>query len=224
MLRRKSKKVNPEKKANRNPIHQWFITWTRWYPTELVEFEKRLPPTKWGFVVEEEHDEPDKDTDRNSMVHYHASIYLTHKITFSKLIKYIQDEWPEDYKRIDIESTGDLYETTYLEKESHKTYEWGLRPTKPVKKYFCGDIYCKHKVIGEILHRNIHLEEIRKNDEASMARMMRQSDISDGYVKRWEIPLLDEMVKEYYRNGENKYPLLSVDEDDESLCESDLPT
>jgi len=131
------KKMPTEKCENRHPIKQYFMTFSRWKTYDsLVELENLLPETTWIHIVQEDHDEPDKDELRGSMIHYHVSLVLKHEIPFKKMVKWIEKTFPNDYKRVKIEKTRNFDAAlSYSKKESHIIHESGKRPSRvPMQK------------------------------------------------------------------------------------------
>lgn len=113
--------------GNRNGCVQWFFTFPRWvqYP-DIKIFKTFFKDAKWAKVVMESHEEPDDDLSRNSMIHYHISMVLNHKLTKSQFKKKMEALFPNDYKRIDFEPTRDREAVlSYLEKQELECYEWG---------------------------------------------------------------------------------------------------
>lgn len=118
--------------SNRNKCLQYFITLPRWYQLEnFSEIANKLPPRKWCYIVQEDHDDDDKNLERNSKIHYHVSIIFKKGISKSNLLKWIKNEWPDDYARIDVQATRSFTNVLdYLKKESIISYEDGERPSK----------------------------------------------------------------------------------------------
>ena len=108
--------------VNRNAIKQFFITYPQWVkyesPKDLLDF---LPPCKWAYVVQETHDD--------GGIHYHVALIVKNEITLSKMILYCKATFPNDWKRIKIESMQSINGSIdYFEKESLIRYEHGVRP------------------------------------------------------------------------------------------------
>ena len=115
---------------NRNSLKQLFITYPRWVsyesPKELTKF---LPPYNYIYIVKEFHDSPDQDTTRNSDIHYHAVIVLKHGLTFKKVLKWCECNFPDDFERIKIEPLRNLKSALdYSKKESMEYFEDGTVP------------------------------------------------------------------------------------------------
>lgn len=156
---------------NRHGVYQWFITWSRWGPYTFAEVIDKLPPTKWCYIVEEDHEDPDKDVERNSMIHLHASVVFKHEIAFHKLRRWIEKTWPDDYKRIDYEPTKSFKDALdYCRKESLEFMERGCRPGDEVKPKTKWQLDLE-KWIDE--YDNDPMNKIRK--EARDAKMMRNN-------------------------------------------------
>lgn len=115
---------------NRNSLKQLFITYPRWVeyetPKELTKF---LPPYNYIYIVKEFHDSPDQDTTRNSDIHYHVTIVLKHALTFKKILKWCECNFPDDFERIKIEPLKNLKGALdYSKKESMDYFEDGTVP------------------------------------------------------------------------------------------------
>lgn len=80
---------------NRNPIKQWEITFPQ--STGVItkdKFHESFPPCKYSICCEEEHSD--------GGLHLHLGILLIKGISHSKLIKWLEKKWPNDWKRIHI--------------------------------------------------------------------------------------------------------------------------
>lgn len=80
---------------NRHPIAQWEITFPQSGGIETKDsFSKKFPPSHYNICCEEEH--------KDGGVHLHLGIKFIKAITHSKLIKWLESKWPNDWKRIHI--------------------------------------------------------------------------------------------------------------------------
>jgi len=90
-----------------------------------------LPGYSWIYIVQEDHDEADSDTNRNSTIHYHVSIVLNHPITKVKMINWISAAFPNEYQRVKVEATKNFERAlSYCMKESTLFFEAGKRPSR----------------------------------------------------------------------------------------------
>ena len=117
--------------TNRNKISQFFITFPQWERYESPEvLAKLLPPYKWIYAVQEDHDS-DKDV---KDIHYHVAIIVKYPITKAKMLTYFKSKFPDCYKRIDVQAMASVNSSIeYFNKESAIFYEDGIRPKKQVR-------------------------------------------------------------------------------------------
>lgn len=78
---------------NRNPVKQWEITFPQ---TDISreQFIKCFPPCEYCICAQEEH--------ADGGLHLHLGIKLLKGLSHTKLIKYISEKFPNDWKRIHI--------------------------------------------------------------------------------------------------------------------------
>lgn len=100
--------------ANRNKIVNFAFT----YPQTgcgREEFIKKLPPVVSCICVQEEHQDGGK--------HLHASVKLRHGITFARMQKWLASKFPEEDKRIKIQTVRNQANwDLYLAKEDSDPY------------------------------------------------------------------------------------------------------
>ena len=101
--------------TNRNPIRQWSITFPQSGEVSREQFALSFPPAVKLMCCMEEHKE--------GGLHLHLGIKLKKGITKSKLLRWIERKWPNDYKRIHVQATRnvDCWQD-YLSKEDPDPY------------------------------------------------------------------------------------------------------
>lgn len=147
--------------VNRNPVKKWFITFSRWtYLEDIKSWEKILPPSVRGKIVMELHKELDDNKNRNSIIHYHVAVEFVKGWTTSKLVKYFEKKYPNDYKRVDIEIMGSWDGSTeYFKKEPIEIHNWNrVKLSKDMQK------------IHDVMFSDIAVAQRREYDEKSEAR------------------------------------------------------
>lgn len=163
--------------GNRNGCVQWFFTFPRWTKySDIKIFRTFFKNAKWGKVVMESHDEPDDNKERNSMIHYHVTMVLNHKMTKSQFKKKMEVLFPSDYKRIDFDPTKDLkgLGVSYLEKQELDCYEWGTLKVIPKWAQQIYDEWEAGKAERDALEKRatkkhiIRLEEIYESEHMSV--------------------------------------------------------
>lgn len=78
---------------NRNPIKQWEITFPQ-TDFEREQFIDLFPPHEYAICAQEEHS--------NGGLHLHLGLKLLKGLSHSKLIKYLSEKLPDDWKRIHV--------------------------------------------------------------------------------------------------------------------------
>jgi len=119
--------MDKNQKINRNPIKQWFVTFPQVNGViEKEEFHKMFPPSDYSLTAKEEHE--------NGGYHFHMILKLVKGITKSNMIKWIKAKFPEDYKRIDVQTIRNLDDAiTYCNKEDPQPITTGSLEKK-IKK------------------------------------------------------------------------------------------
>ena len=135
--------------VNRNPVRQWFITFPQWNNYEDIKiFEKLSPESLWGYVVKESHED--------GGIHYHLMLKVKEKISFSKMLSYWKEKFPNDYKRIDVEPTKVFRAAhAYLQKEKLEVYEGGQGMKLPVWIQAIKDEWEINRVDRELCEKRI---------------------------------------------------------------------
>lgn len=117
--------------TNRNKVSNYFITFPRWTEVDMQSIADKLPKMSYYIIVKEFHDDNDKDVTRNSMIHYHISLILKQGLPFKKFLDWIKREWPEDWKRVKLETTKSFDDSVdYLTKESKDYIIFGEKDKK----------------------------------------------------------------------------------------------
>lgn len=114
---------------NRNPIKRWFITFPQSGKEAKDQFSDKLAksfPVLYSETCEELH--------KDGNPHLHMALFLKEKTSRKKLLTYFQNEYPNDYKRIDVDPirkpTSIL---TYVRKEDKEPYIIGDCPFPNLK-------------------------------------------------------------------------------------------
>lgn len=154
--------------SKHNKVKQVLFTFPRWYKTELKTLHTFLPPFTYVRTVEELHEEAIQDSEGKDqpMTHYHSVVILEHPITHAKLKAYMASNFPNDYKRINIQGIKNLKRAlSYVIKESTVWLEDGIIPTtaktkfdpdmkEPIPKYLeTKTLYQDFKDAIEVYHR-----------------------------------------------------------------------
>ncbi len=171
-----SRKRLYKKRSNRNKISQWFITFPQWKPdlkaiivdTISVHFE-----LVYYKIAQETHEDGN--------FHYHLVIKLATPVSKSALLKIMKQDYPDDYKRIDIKAVRsikssmkyiDKEDPTPLEhpdgyKEPRTPLQWVYRKTLLDWAMFRGfdsiEEYMESKEMIEFLEAKKKAEEDKKN-------------------------------------------------------------
>jgi len=149
--------IKEKKSQNRNPVKQWFITFSQ--VREVVskeEFNKSLPPHDYSYTVEEEHEDEG--------YHYHMTIKLVKGISFSKLNKWFQEKFPNDYKRIHFKPVQNFDNCIrYCDKEDPKPVITGSLEKK--KKQVSEGVA---RLLAEDAERKLTLEYMEKTEKEYM--------------------------------------------------------
>lgn len=104
--------------TNRNPCKQWFITFPQ-TKTDKHSFRDALQsinPLKYYKIAEETH--------RDGGLHLHAVVVLTQSMPKSAILRKLKIIYPDDYKRIDVQSTRSIkHALAYISKEDQNPLE-----------------------------------------------------------------------------------------------------
>lgn len=90
------------KTRNRNPVTRFFITFPQWKNSsklKLISEHKTLNIDKY-LICKELH------TDKNE--HYHLIFILNKGMTWKKMVKWYEERYPDDFKRIKVETVKSL--------------------------------------------------------------------------------------------------------------------
>lgn len=107
------------KRTNRNPCKQWFIT----FPQTQVDkhtfrdvLAHQLCHLKYYKIAQETH--------QDGGLHLHAAVVLTQSMSKSQILKKLKIIYPNDYKRIDVQSVRSIkHSLAYLSKEDQQPLE-----------------------------------------------------------------------------------------------------
>lgn len=108
----------------RNPIKAFFITFPQW--NEDIETVKEFPST---LPVDVDYLMIARESHQDGGIHFHMAIKLSNGISKARLLKFLIANYPDDYKRIDVQPLKSWKDTfMYLTKEDECPYEFGERP------------------------------------------------------------------------------------------------
>lgn len=100
---------------NRHPVKKWSITYPQSGDMERSVFANSFPPCVGCICVQEEH--------KDGGYHLHLGIELKKGLPKRKLLEWIKIKYPEDYKRIDVQSTRSAKDwEEYLMKEDAEPF------------------------------------------------------------------------------------------------------
>ncbi len=103
-------------KMNRHKIKTWSITFPQSGDMEREEFVDMFPPCASVICCQETH--------QDGGYHLHMGIKLVKGLTKKGLLYWIQEKFPDDYKRIDVQATRSLGKwRLYVMKEDPNVYE-----------------------------------------------------------------------------------------------------
>ncbi len=105
-------------KNNRNPCKQWFITFpqTKVDKHSFRDALQLINPMKYYKIAEETH--------KDGGLHLHAVVVLTQSMPKSTIIKKFKNIYPDDYKRIDVQSVRSIkHSLAYISKEDTQPLE-----------------------------------------------------------------------------------------------------
>lgn len=145
--------------ANRNPIKQWEVTFPQCGDVTKQEFIDSFPPADYIICATEEHE--------NGGLHHHLGIKLKKGISHSKLVKYLEAKWPEDWKRIHISAIKQWENfNDYCKKEDpNPIIIGGIEKHKPkhileleetIRQGEASREYSRWKKINELEKENLH--------------------------------------------------------------------
>ena len=98
--------------TNRNPIKQVFITYPQSLGVSKHDFRDKLLRFEPDFyhIVQETHEDGNP--------HLHAVLRFKNKYSKPFILKYFKEQYPESYKRIDVQTVRSIkHALTYLSKE-----------------------------------------------------------------------------------------------------------
>lgn len=170
---------------NRHPIAQWEITFPQSGGIETKEsFSTKFPPSHYNICCEEEH--------KDGGVHLHLGIKFIKGITHSKLIKWLESKWPNDWKRIHI---------------------------SPIKNFTHFENYCNKEDPNVVINGTI--EKVKKmtkedfeNHFWSVARFEFEDDANKRAHKQLEMAKIDWMLE--YEREKERLNILDENEDTQS--------
>lgn len=204
-------------------IEKWAITFSRWPKiNDMKEWRDIMMPCTYIKVSEEAHEDPPKDdSPHKSMVHYHMFVFPVRKdFNKSKLIAWAKGIWPDDYKRIDIQTIRrDDSWLNYIGKLPLRSFESGENPVLLrkqrvaegwTKKKKCIDKRTDEEIDGQIHHevrvacqvdrdiRDITIAEIKRINENfpylyKEDEFRKATSIYDGWEKNEQ--LRDELME-----------------------------
>lgn len=111
---------------NRNPCLSFFTTFPQWKVCEkqdLFDILEQAIDTEYLMLAEETHEDGNP--------HFHSIFKLKAKQTYKHIIDLLKNEFPDDYKRIDVQPLKNWNQSIdYLCKEDANPLETGDKPVK----------------------------------------------------------------------------------------------
>lgn len=114
--------------TNRNGCIQWEVTFPQCGDADKSTFHKSFPPAVYVICAKEEH--------VDGGFHLHMGLKLKKKISFKNMLKYIEEMFPNDYKRINVSAIQSWAKwNDYCAKEN-PPFIWGslTRKVSPADK------------------------------------------------------------------------------------------
>ncbi len=140
---------------NRNPIKQWSITFPQSGEVTRKGFVDTFPPFDEVYCCQEKHE--------NGGNHLHLGIRLLKPLSKSKMLKWIKVKWPNDFKRIQVQTTRNIKQwQDYCMKEDPDVY-FHSEPRHRKKRYTEADALAD--VNRELLEKITIEQEIKKKDQ-----------------------------------------------------------
>lgn len=80
--------------GNRNPVKQWEITYPQSGDEKKEDFVTKFPPYQYAIAAQETHEDGGN--------HIHLGLKLKKGLSHSKLVRWLEAKFPDDWKRIHI--------------------------------------------------------------------------------------------------------------------------
>lgn len=106
----------------RNPLKQFFVTFPQWTDNNSSIKSFFLTDEPLYLMIAREHHQ-------DGGIHFHVAVKYSKGTTKTQLLKLLSSYFPNDWKRIDVQSLKSWRDTfIYLTKEDAEPYEYGERP------------------------------------------------------------------------------------------------
>lgn len=141
---------------NRNPRKQWFITYPQWPSTDRNAIIQKYSDYDYYIVCKEKH--------KDLSDHYHLLIRFVETKTKKDLIEFVKRSYPNDWKRIHINSVRNLKAAIeYCKKEDTAYMESGnLTISTRFRKWYNRQFEATFGTTVQEFDRIIKLEIIEK--------------------------------------------------------------
>lgn len=181
---------------NRHPIKQWFVTFPRFVnymdctEGDMKKICSMFPPYTWIYIVCESHS--DDATEHKFDAHYHLSMILKKGISKAKLLLWIKNQWPMDWKRIQVQATRSFASALdYMKKESLIYYTEGegggkkkMIESKPLK--ITDEQFVEYQSYGTE-KRKILLWKFFFGRENDFLKLFDEWEIQQGVKEGWNL-------------------------------------
>lgn len=189
--------TKPAAKPNRNPIKNFFITFPQ------TEEDKEVFARKFDYTFASCAQETHEDGNH----HLHLLVALKVKITKSKLLLKIQELYPNDYKRIDVQATRVMANVlTYIKKEDLELFEDGIPAFGTRKKKKINIPAVRKKLLEDIPNPIKYLKSCigtkllyDSEDEEIMARHRERQESRKKEIRKIS-QIQDDITKSFYSN------------------------
>ena len=116
-------------KGTKNAVKQWEITFPKSGDIAVRDsFHEFFPPSDYSICCQELHSD--------GTLHLHLGLILKKGITKSKLLEWIMEKFPNDYKRIHISGIRSMtHWQDYCRKEDPNVFERGSLEKKKMSRY-----------------------------------------------------------------------------------------
>ncbi len=143
----------------RNPIKNWAITFPQ-TSCGREDFTESFPPRDKSICCQETH--------KDGGFHLHLGIALKKAISKANMLKWIKKRWPEDYKRIDVQSTRSIQNwSEYMKKEDPDFYEVDNTTSKVDREKLNNHL---NAIIIKHIYKKFNAEEERGAEEIRLLR------------------------------------------------------
>lgn len=181
---------------NRNPMTQFFVTFPQWLSHSkdslFEELNHDLPPSSYSTICQETHEDGNP--------HFHYAIKFISPITKAKMLKFFKLQYPDDYKRIDVQSLKSWPATfQYFDKEDPCRLEKGRIPQQnpPKSKKRSSALQQAYDENELELQETAPLLQKHRSEQNKRDSVYYHSDIQRDYVDQYEKTKLFPSLQNY---------------------------